>query len=469
MHIETPSLQKQCNDLRTNAMLRAAPFIIQQSRGCSRWTRLRRFQMTNDRLPLEGIKVLDLSRVLAGPWATMSLADLGAEVWKIENINGGDDTRAWSVPNYKGVSTYYLCANRGKQSIAVDLKDPEGLKIVLELAAKADVVVENFRAGTADRLGLGYEQISVLNPGVVYCSISGYGQSGPERDRPGYDFITQAESGLMSITGEVEGPPNRLGVAFTDVVAGMIATQSILAALYQRRDTRVGQYIDVALLDSALNMLINVGTGYLNAGVEPTRYGNAHPTVVPYQVFEASDGVFALAVGNDRMFADFCNLVLGRSDLAGDPRFRTAHQRAIHRTELIPVIEDLLRQNSCEHWLQSCRQSSVPAGRVKSVSEALESASVTERGVIQTLEHPELGAIRLIRAAHGITAQKDCFLTPPPMLGEHTRTVLSKVLGHDDAFTDSLVASGSVMCRVTTASTIVGSSTVQSETGGSQQ
>ncbi|TDR27724.1 CaiB/BaiF CoA transferase family protein [Aquamicrobium defluvii] len=403
--------------------------------------------MTNDTLPLEGIRVLDLSRVLAGPWATMSLADLGAEVWKIENINGGDDTRAWSVPNYKGVSTYYLCANRGKHSIAIDLKDAQGLKIVFDLAARADVVVENFRPGTADRLGLGYDAISALNPGVIYCSISGYGQTGPERDRPGYDFIMQAESGLMSITGEVDGPPNRLGVAFTDVVAGMVATQSILAALYQRRESGKGQYIDVALLESALNMLINVGTGYLNAGVKPVRFGNAHPTVVPYQVFEASDGVFALAVGNDRMFADFCNHVLEKSDLARDPRFATAHGRAIHRQELIPGIEDLLRRKPCQHWLDACERASVPAGRVKTVSEALESPSVTERGVVQSLDHPELGPIRLIRAAHGLPAQGKAQLKPPPMLGEDTRAVLSRVLGLDDASTDRLSASGAVMCH----------------------
>lgn len=289
-------------------------------------------------LPLEGMKVLDLTRVLAGPWTTMSLADMGAEVWKIENIKGGDDTRAWSVPNYKGVSTYYLCANRGKHSIALDLKTPEGRAIVLDLAARADVVVENFRAGTVERLGIGYEQIRQINPGVVYCSISGYGQTGPEATRPGYDFIMQAESGLMAITGAADGPPNRLGVAFTDVVAGMVATQSILAALYQRRDTGVGQFIDVALLDSALNLLVNVGTAYLNAGVEATRYGNAHPTVVPYQLFDASDGPFALAVGNDRMFADFCTRVILRPDLAADPRFVTSHQRALHRQELLDTI-----------------------------------------------------------------------------------------------------------------------------------
>ncbi|WP_439622530.1 CaiB/BaiF CoA transferase family protein [Shinella sp.] len=402
--------------------------------------------MTEMRLPLEGIRVLDLTRVLAGPWATMSLGDLGAEVWKIENIKGGDDTRAWSFPNFKGVSTYYLCANRGKQSIALDLKTPEGRQIVLDLAAKADVVVENFRAGTVERLGIGYEDIRAINPGIVYCAISGYGQTGPERDRPGYDFIMQAESGLMSITGQEDGPPNRLGVAFTDVVAGMIATQSILAALYQRRDTGQGQYIDVALLDATLNLLINVGTGYLNAGVEPVRYGNAHPTVVPYQIFEASDGTFALAVGNDRMFVDFCEQVIERPDLARDPRFITSHQRALHRGELLPLLAEIIGNESCEHWLSACQRASVPAGQVKSVSEALQSPSVTDRGVVQRLEHPELGTVSLIRPAHGLAAQENAGAKAPPLLGEDTRGVLRDVLGFEEARIESLILSGVVAC-----------------------
>ena len=398
-------------------------------------------------LPMEGIKVLDLTRVLAGPWTTMSLADLGAEVWKIENIRGGDDTRAWSLPNYKGVSTYYLCANRGKQSIALDLKSPEGRAIVLELAARADVVVENFRAGTVDRLGIGYEALRKINPRIVYCSISGYGQTGPEATRPGYDFIMQAESGLMSITGEADGPPNRLGVAFTDVVAGMVATQSVLAALYQRRDTGEGQYIDVALLDSTLNLLINVGTAYLNAGVEAARYGNAHPTVVPYQLFTASDGPFALAVGNDRMFADFCHKVIARPDLAADPRFVTSHQRALHRQELLDMIQAIIATRSSAEWLAACLAADVPAGPVKSVAEALQAKSVVERGVVQTLDHPELGPISLIRPAQGLAAQQGRASKAPPLLGEDTRAVLRDVLGFDAAHIDRLVAGGVVACH----------------------
>ena len=403
--------------------------------------------MTEKTLPLAGIRVLDLTRVLAGPWTTMNLADLGAEVWKVEHVKGGDDTRAWSVPSYKGISTYYLCANRGKQSIALDLKTRQGRQIALDLAAKADVIVENFRAGTVDRLGIGYEDIRKINPGVVYCSISGYGQTGPERDRPGYDFIMQAESGLMSITGEKDGHPNRLGVAFTDVVAGMVATQSVLAALYQRRDTGTGQFIDVALLDSTLNMLINVGTGYLNAGVEPVRYGNAHPTVVPYQVFEAADGVFALAVGNDRMFFDFCEQVIARPELARDPRFATSHQRAVHRAELLPVLEDIMLSRTCEDWIAACHAASVPAGRVKTVAEALQSPSVVERGVIETLDHPELGPISLIRAAHGLAAQKDRKSKAPPLLGEDTRDVLRDVLHFEDSAIDQIAATGAIVCH----------------------
>lgn len=402
--------------------------------------------MTAAKLPLDGIRVLDLTRVLAGPWATMSLSDLGAEVWKIESIKGGDDTRAWSVPNLKGISTYYMSANRGKQSIAVDLKTDEGRLIVMDLAAKADIVVENFRAGTTQRLGLGYDDIRAINPGIIYCSISGYGQTGPERDRPGYDFIMQAESGLMSITGDTDGPPYRLGVAFTDVAAGMVATQSILAALYQRRDTGSGQYIDLSLLESTLNLLVNVGTGYLNAGAEGRRYGNAHPTVVPYQLFDAKDGIFALAVGNDRLFAKFCHKVIDRPDLASDPRFTTAHQRAVNRDELLPVIIDILREETIQHWLTACEKASVPAGPVKSVAEALNTPTVRERGIIQTLEHPTLGPISMIRSAHGLSAQTDHHPKAPPLLGEDTRTVLTGVLGLSQSKVDDLLQNGVVGC-----------------------
>lgn len=398
--------------------------------------------MNHTALPLDDVRVLDLSRVLSGPWASMSLADLGATVWKIENVKGGDDTRAWSIPSYKGVSTYFLCANRGKHSIALDLKAPEGVDIVRELTARADVVIENFRPGTADRLGVGYEDLRAINPSIVYCSISGYGQTGPERDRPGYDFIMQAESGLMAITGQTDGPPQRLGVAFTDVVAGMVATQSILAALYQRRTTGKGQYIDVSLLESSLNMLINVGSGYLNTGEEPKRYGNAHPTVVPYQLFDGADGHFALAVGNDRMFRDFCEIVIGRPELSGDPRFATAHARALHRDALLDILTPILRSRPCRDWIDICHRASVPAGPVLSVAQALDTLGAIERGAVQTLHHPVLGTVRLIASAHGLSAQRGKLPKAPPLLGEDTRSILETVLGYTPEQIDGLGLAG---------------------------
>ncbi|UDL92554.1 CoA transferase [Mesorhizobium sp. PAMC28654] len=396
------------------------------------------------RLPLEGIKVLDLSRVLAGPWATMSLADLGAEVWKIENIDGGDDTRAWSVPSYKGISTYYLSANRGKQSIALDMKSPQGLAIVRELAAKADVVVENFRAGTADRLGVGYKELSASNPRLIYCSISGYGQTGPDANRPGYDFVMQAESGLMAITGESGGEPMRVGVAITDVVCGMVATQSILAALYERMTTGKGQFLDLSLIDCALSLLINVGSGYLNTGREVARYGNAHPTVVPYQIFETSDGRFALAVGNDRQFAALCEKVVGLPQLAGDSRFIKAGARATNREELIPQLAAVFRTGTRDHWMAACAAASVPAGVVKSIPEVFDSPNVRERGLVQTLPHPHLGSVAMVRPAQGLAAQLTADFTAPPMLGQDTETVLTDVLGYSADSIRDLIDTGAI-------------------------
>ena len=395
-------------------------------------------------LPLAGIKVLDLSRVLAGPWATMSLADLGAEIWKIENVDGGDDTRAWAVPSYKGVSTYYLAANRGKQSIALDLKSPEGLAIVRELALKADVVVENFRSGIADRLGVGWSELSKHNPRLIYCSISGYGQTGPDAARPGYDFVMQAESGLMAITGASDGEPMRVGVAITDVVCGMVATQSILAALIERGRTGEGQFLDLALFDCALNLLINVGSGYLNTGHAPARFGNAHPTVVPYQIFETSDGAFALAVGNDKQFSALCRNVVGLPELAADPRFVTASGRATNREALIPPLAAAFRSNTRDHWMAACAAVSVPAGVVKTVPEVFDSPNARERGVVHTLPHPHLETVSLVRPAHGLAAQRDAAYRAPPMLGQDTAEVLANVLGYDDMRIASLCDSGAV-------------------------
>jgi crotonobetainyl-CoA:carnitine CoA-transferase CaiB-like acyl-CoA transferase len=395
-------------------------------------------------LPLKGIKVLDLSRVLAGPWATMSLADMGAEVWKIENIEGGDDTRAWSVPSYKGVSTYYLCANRGKSSIAMDIKHPKGLEIIHRLAAQADIVVENFRAGTVKRLNIDYETLKAINPALIYCSISGYGQTGPDWDRPGYDFVVQAESGLMAITGPVDGEPQRIGVAMTDIIAGMVSVQSVLAALYQRQHTGQGQYIDISLLECALNTLINVGSGYLNAGVIPRRYGNAHPTVVPYQICECSDGNFALAVGNDKQFVALCEKVLGIADMARNPLYATAAARAVNRESLLAILGKSFRQNTRHHWMEACLLHGVPAGKVKSVPEAFDSPTVKARDVVQTLHSDHLGPVSLVRPAQGLSAQQNARYKAPPMLGEDTIALLSNILGYASGEIDDLISSGVV-------------------------
>ncbi|WP_342643994.1 CaiB/BaiF CoA transferase family protein [Rhodoligotrophos ferricapiens] len=395
-------------------------------------------------LPLAGIKVLDLSRVLSGPLCTMTLADLGAEVWKIENISGGDDTRAWSVPSYNGTSTYYLCANRGKQSIAVDLKSREGQEIVQRLAAKADILVENFRTGVADKLGVGFDALSAINPRLIYCSISGYGQTGPDAHRPGYDFIVQAESGLMSVTGEADGAPTRTGTAIVDITASMVATQAITAALYERERTGAGQHIDLAMFDCAMNLLINIGAAYLNAGVVPRRHGNGHPSVVPYEIFEAADGDFALAVGNDKQFAALCRKVINRPDLAEDIRFMRAGDRATHRSTLVPLLRDILKTRARAEWITACRAAEVPAGMVHSLPEAFDSPNVRERNLVQTVDHPELGPVRLVRPAHGLAAQREASPVPPPMLGQDTAHILGTILGYDQATIEHLREIGAI-------------------------
>ena len=272
---------------------------------------------------LDGIKILDVTRVLAGPWCTMTLGDLGAEVWKIENPAGGDDTRSWTPPAAAGISTYFLSANRNKKSVAVDLKTAEGRAVVAALAAKADVLVENLRPSSLRAAGLDHDRLRAINPRLIACSISGYGRDGPFAEQAGYDFVMQAESGFMAITGEVKGAPMRLGVAFVDLAAGANATQAILAALYARERTGIGQSIDIALYDSALHFLANIASGYLNTGDDPDRFGNAHASIVPYQLFDTMDGCVALAVGNNQQFRRLCGDVLGCPELGSDDRFGT--------------------------------------------------------------------------------------------------------------------------------------------------
>ncbi len=374
--------------------------------------------------PLDGIRVLDLSRVLAGPWCTQTLADLGAEVWKIEPPDRGDDTRSWMPPEIDGESTYFHCCNRSKKSVALDLKSEEGRAAALALAREADVLVENFRRGTLERFGLGYEQLREVNPGLIYCAISGYGRTGPRADEPGYDFTIQAESGLMSITGEPDGNPMKHGVAISDLVTGMNATQSILAALIARGRTGKGQFLDIALFESALALTANVASGCLGTAKVPGRFGNAHATVVPYQLFDTSDGTLALAVGNDGQFRSLCTRVIDRSDLCEDDRFRTNRSRVLNREELIPMLAGMFATAPTAVWIERLRAAGVPGGQVRNVVEALSSPEVAARGMVGEVQDEKHGALRLVSSPLRLSETPVRTPTTPPRLGEHTDEVL---------------------------------------------
>ncbi len=382
--------------------------------------------------PLAALRVLDLTRVLAGPWCTMTLADLGAEVWKVEQPGKGDDTRAWRPPEVGGESTYYLAANRNKKSLAVDLKSEEGQAIVRDLAARADVLVENYRLGALAKYRLDYESLRSLNPGLIYCSISGYGREGSAAARPGYDFLMQAESGFMSITGLPDGPPLRLGVAFTDLVSGMNAAQAILAALIAREKSGEGQLIDIALFDGAVALLANIASAHLNAGVMPARYGNAHPTVVPYQLFATCDGEFALAVGNDRQFEVLCSQVIERPEMAQDARFRSNAGRVEHREALIPLLADSFARYSTAEILAKLSAVGIPAGQVRAVPEVFASEEVSSRGLVEEVPHPTAGAVKLVASPLRLSATPVRAAAAPPLLGQHSDAILRTVLGFSD-------------------------------------
>ena len=377
---------------------------------------------------LDGIKVLDLSRVLAGPWASMTLGDLGAEVWKVEQPGAGDDTRGWTPPSVEGVSTYYLGANRNKKGLAIDIARPEGRAIIVELAKKADILVENFRPASLRKFRLTYDDLKAINPRLIVCSISGYGRGHALEERPGYDFIVQAESGFMAITGAQDGEPMRLGVAFIDLISGMNAVQAILAALFMRDRTGQGQWLDISLTDSALFMLANVASGYLNTGKEPGRYGNAHPSVVPYQLFDCVDGRIAVAVGNDEQFRRLCR-VIGDRDLADDARFATNRGRTEHRAELLPRLEARFRLLPAGSLLADLRAAGVPAGELRTVSQAFTSDVAALRETIVSVPAPKIGTFRSVRSPLRMSGCEPVPPTSPPDLGEHTETVLATELG----------------------------------------
>ncbi|CAH1665246.1 Acetyl-CoA:oxalate CoA-transferase [Hyphomicrobiales bacterium] len=377
---------------------------------------------------LDGIKVLDLTRVLAGPWATMTLGDLGAEIWKIEQPGAGDDTRGWMPPSVEGISTYYLGANRNKKSLAVDIGMAEGRAIIVDLARKADILVENFRPASLRKFRLTYEDLKAINPRLIVCSISGYGRGHAQEERPGYDFIIQAESGFMAITGERDGEPMRLGVAFIDLVTGMNAVQAVLAALYMRERTGEGQWLDIGLNDSALFFLANIASGHLNTGREPGRYGNAHPSIVPYQIFACIGGRIAIAVGNDEQFRRFCRAI-GLPDLASDPRYATNRKRTEHRNSLLPLLEEQLRGLKLAELLADLRAAGVPAGDVRSVGQALTSDVAELRRSVVSVPAPTIGTFRSVRSPLRMSANPTRDPTPPPEVGQHTGEVLVAELG----------------------------------------
>jgi formyl-CoA transferase len=374
---------------------------------------------------LSGIRVLDMSRVLAGPYCTMMLGDLGADVVKVESPEG-DDTRRWGPPSQGGESAYYLCCNRNKRSIVLDLHTEEGQATARRLASRSQVLVENFRLGTMEKWGLGYEQLSADNPGLVYCSISGYGRTGPMSSLPGYDFVMQGAGGVMSFTGEPDGPPEKVGVAIVDLTAGLFALSAILAALRVRDLTGMGQHIDISLFDSHLAWLANVGSNYLISGQVPPRYGNAHPNIVPYQAFPTGDGWLIVAVGTDRQWARLCD-VLSRPDLATDPRFATNSARVEHRTTLVPLLEAAFNGRTTAEWLALLEAADVPAGPVNNVAQALDHPQAAARDMVQEVPHPGIGPVRMVASPLKLSHTPPAIRRHPPMLGEHTEEVLEEL------------------------------------------
>jgi crotonobetainyl-CoA:carnitine CoA-transferase CaiB-like acyl-CoA transferase len=389
--------------------------------------------MTTRAAPLAGKRILDLSRVLAGPWCTMILGDLGAEVIKVENPKGGDDTRGWGPPYAAGESAYYLCANRNKKSVAIDLSCEAGQAAVKALAATSDVLVENYKFGGLDKYGLDYASLSAQFPELIYCSISGYGRQSPRAAEPGYDYVIQAEGGLMAINGDVDRPPVRVGVAVADLFTGMFAAQAILAALIAKDRDGLGQHIDMALFDSQLAMLANVGSSCLVSDEEPKRFGNAHPTVVPYQTFGTADGRIVIAVGNDHQFGILCRDLLGRPDLAGDMRFATNAARVENRGELISLLEPLIAAHQSDWWIAALKKAKVPCGEVRPMKAALSAAETLARGMVQSVSHPTAGSVPLIGSPLKLGGTPVVAPSAPPLLGEHSAEILGGLLGYNAA------------------------------------
>jgi formyl-CoA transferase len=397
---------------------------------------------TND-LALTGYRVLDLSRILAGPYCTMILGDQGAEVIKVERPGTGDDTRTWGPPFSGGESAYYLCCNRNKKSIVIDLNQPAGVELVKELAKISDVLVENFTPGLTRRFGLDFETIHELNPRLVYASITAYGQDGPYKQRPGYDMVLSAVGGLMWITGEKNGNPCKVGVAITDVLTGVYASSAITSALLYRERSGKGQYLDISLLDVQVAGLANIASNYLVAGKEATRWGTAHESIVPYQVFNTQDRPIAIAVANQKLWVNFCEAT-GKKEWLKDPRFESNPRRVENRKMLLPLIDELLAKKTCDEWMEILVAAAIPCGPVNNMQHLFADPQIKHRNMIAEIPHPTIGTLRLAGIPIKYSETPSSVRLHPPLLGEHTDSVLTEILGYSPDKIKSLKAQGAI-------------------------
>jgi formyl-CoA transferase len=400
--------------------------------------------------PLDNIRILDITRALAGPYCTMMLGDLGADVIKVERPGSGDETRGWGPPfvgkpygPYPGESAYFIAANRNKRSLTVNIQRPEGQEIIHQLVAISDVLVENYRTGDLDKLGLGYANLHEKFPRLIYCSVSGYGRTGPYADRPGYDAVIQGEGGMMSITGPVAGPPSRVGIPITDITSGMFAATAILAALRARDITGEGQLVDISLFDAHIALLTNVASNYLVGGEPPRRLGNAHPNLVPYDSFSARDGWFVLGVANEKQWGLLCEM-LNRQDMKTDERFASNGKRVTNRAALVEELNRTFAQRDVDDWLADLVRAGLPCGRINSIPEVFEHPQAQAREMTLEADHPTAGTVRLPGFPYKLSQTPADIHRPPPLLGEHTEQVLKGLLGYSSEGVASLRGKGAI-------------------------